>query len=304
MPRVCVVYGCIVGSRSYTGRAYTMFRLPKINTAPRMRQCWLDKINREDFVPTSESRVCAKHFEERFFKTETDRYGRVRKTQQLTKFAIPTLYMRGPGDMRDEEDVSASVNNINHDHSYQVGGVSVVDSSLPDVNVIQSEVTIGEIEDTQNESPNIPLTSCSGCVDRSILVSRIEQLERQQIREKLEFEKVTRFLKEDQVQKLSLPSTSKMQWSDDTLMDSIHLYYKIGGRAYEYLRTKKKFPLPSISTLKKHLRLVKCKPGVLYDIVPYIKSNVASMEEHERYCIINMDEMTVKVIESQMSNIS
>ena len=83
MPTSCCVVGCTVRHGvKYEGTLYSLFRIPKINTA-RRRQ-WLIKIKRKDFKPTSASRVCGRHFES----------GHPMNNPSDVDY-VPTLHMRG-----------------------------------------------------------------------------------------------------------------------------------------------------------------------------------------------------------------
>ena len=297
---VCCIVGCQSGSKAYKGPPYTLFRFPK-PSAPRMRREWEERVNRVDFTVTSTSVVCSKHFEKRFFKPATDQRGRVRKGLHLTKFAVPSLFLRPGQEKCEEEDFSTSVKdrkNITHDHLYH----DEEKFPLPDINNIQNEVTLGESKSSSSDvvpTSSVPLTNCRKCIDQETeieaLKARIRTLERERLQDIVLWEKIKQVLNEDQLRKLTLPAKSTMHWSKETLMEAIHLYYKLGTTAYCFLRNKKKFPLPCIRTLCNHLREIECNPGVLDDFLLYMKKNVESMKEHERICCLCIDEMSLQV---------
>ncbi|KAG8174942.1 hypothetical protein JTE90_001714 [Oedothorax gibbosus] len=98
MPRKCAVPGC---KSNYKNSAYTnVFYFPKDEEAKRK---WIRAIHRDDFVPSTESVVCIKHFDERFIQRE-DKVRRddgtwlcVPKSKpKLTTDAIPTIFENQP----------------------------------------------------------------------------------------------------------------------------------------------------------------------------------------------------------------
>ncbi|KAG8175061.1 hypothetical protein JTE90_019203 [Oedothorax gibbosus] len=101
MPRKCAVPGC---KSNYKNSAYTnVFYFPKDEEAKRK---WIRAIHRDDFVPSTESVVCIKHFDERFIQRE-DKVRRddgtwlcVPKSKpKLTTDAIPTIFENQPSYM-------------------------------------------------------------------------------------------------------------------------------------------------------------------------------------------------------------
>ena len=90
----CCVYKCENGSSS--DNACQSFPLPP-ETSPNLRREWLDRINRKDFTPTENARVCKIHFADDAFIPESenkDSSGRPRKRPRLKPLAIPTLHMK------------------------------------------------------------------------------------------------------------------------------------------------------------------------------------------------------------------
>ena len=220
---------------------------------------------------------------------------------KLTKFAIPTLHL-SPGQTRDEEDLpprKEEREDLNHDHSYPK-------NSLPDVNNVQNEITLGGSESNdeiiRSDESNLPATCfChKKCVDQQSTIDalneRIRVLEKQRLEDIVFWDKIKRVLNEDQIRKMKLPETSTMHWSNQTIMDGIHIYYRVGNTAYNILRKKYHIPLPGISTLCRHLRDVKCDPGVLDDFIFYMKKVVEDMPPHQRICSLSIDEMTLKAM--------
>ena len=87
----CCVYKCDTGSSSHNpGQS---FPLPE---TPKLRNEWLDRINRENYIPTFSTRGCALHFSEDAFipqERNIDKFNRPRLKRKLKPLAVPTLNM-------------------------------------------------------------------------------------------------------------------------------------------------------------------------------------------------------------------
>ena len=312
---VCAVVGCQTGSKWYTGPSYTLYSFKKWANSPKLKQQWMEQLNRQDFKPTKSSVVCGKHFEEHQFLPIIKRSrGRKRQIRPLKPRAIPTLYLRPSqtceeGGSSSSSATTASATNdpkIAHDHSYS-GGDKSSEGSPPDTMIQNVEVTVGESisEQKQEESAktqNPPITSCRKCIDtvdisvHQAILDRIKVLEAEAERKDKIISAVQGIFNEDQIKKMLLPSTSTMHWDSTTIMESIYLYYKSGTTLYEFLRKTKKHPLPSPSTLQYHLRQVDCEPGILKDFIGFMKKPAKHLKEYQKYCILCVDEMALKVI--------
>ena len=60
----CVVIGCNTGSGRGEDEKWQTEKLPKCEE---LKQKWLNQINRKDYEPTSNTRICFKHFHEEDF---------------------------------------------------------------------------------------------------------------------------------------------------------------------------------------------------------------------------------------------
>ena len=99
MPNCCVV-GCGYDLAPKDG-TYESYRLPK---DPKISQKWLKLINRPNYVPSSSTAVCHRHFEEDAFLSHEQnitKKGKQRKRRNLKPTALPTLFM--PGNIRKTE---------------------------------------------------------------------------------------------------------------------------------------------------------------------------------------------------------
>ena len=303
----CCVFGCQVGSKSYKGTKYTLYGF---RTSPGLRKQWLEQVNRANFTPTKSTVICGRHFADDQFKPFVPRSrGRKRLTRELKPLAIPTLFLK-PSATCDEEIAQTSsapqqcttAPTTSGEHSYAGGNVSGVKQAPLDT-MIQNEVTISEsesdipIESAKPKSP--PITFCGDCIEQreihEALLDRIRVLEEENKALKLVQECLGKIFNPDQVTKMLSPSSSSMHWSTLTIMQSVYLYYKMGTTAYEYLRKARNHPLPSLTTLHRHLREVKCEPGILDSFLNMMKKPASEMKSYQKFCIACVDEMSVKV---------
>ena len=78
----CVVLGCHSGS----GREEKKYQLESFPKSEEFKQKWIEKINRKDFEPSFNSRICFKHFRRSDFlpcDDNKDKQGRQRKLKKL-----------------------------------------------------------------------------------------------------------------------------------------------------------------------------------------------------------------------------
>ena len=83
------------------------------------------------------------------------------------------------------------------------------------------------------------------------------------------------------------------KWSKDNIAEGL-LLRSFSRRAYNFLREKKKLPLPSESTLRNWVRHFNCGPGVQLDSSNILKSKIES--ENSSLCklgVLAFDEMEV-----------
>lgn len=304
---VCCVTGCQSGSGSYKGPKFTLY---KFRMSEALKKLWMDQIDREGFTPTKSSVVCSKHFAESAFETSMEgSRGRMRKVRQLRKFAIPTLFLRRPSEMSNEEiaspsvpQTSATTPTADGDHSYSsVGGDKNDGVHEPLDSMVQSEIVVSGSDGTHEEpaqKQNPPETTCRKCIDKDTtqedLLARIQQLEQEKSESNEIVEKLKTIFNEDMVRKMMKPSSSTMHFKSETILECILIYYRIGTTAYEMFR-KRGYPYPSLSTLKNHLRQVDCDVGILDDFFVFIRHRLETLEPHEKFSIICGDEMGIKV---------
>ena len=74
--------------------ANKLYSLPE---SPALRAAWLEKINRLNYVPTANTRVCEDHFDSNAFipdEENKDSKNRVRKKKTLKERAVPILFLK------------------------------------------------------------------------------------------------------------------------------------------------------------------------------------------------------------------
>ena len=100
----CVVVGCHSGS----GREEKKYQLESFPKSEELRQKWMEKINRKDFIPSHNAKVCLKHFRRKDFvppEENKDNHGRIRKRKRLKPTAIPSRHLKkDPFDSYDENE--------------------------------------------------------------------------------------------------------------------------------------------------------------------------------------------------------
>jgi hypothetical protein len=88
MPNSCVAFGCSNNNAKQSCRdaGISFHGFPHANKS--LMQNWLLNIKRQDFLPSSNSKICSEHFEEHCFV-----YDYFTKRRFLKKDAIPTKFI-------------------------------------------------------------------------------------------------------------------------------------------------------------------------------------------------------------------
>lgn len=85
---------------------------------------------------------------------------------------------------------------------------------------------------------------------------------------------------------------SVRHWPDEDVSAAFTLR-SMSPKFYEYLRTKKGFPLPCKSTLNERAKNFSCEPGLLSSVLSIMKTNSDTLSELERLAVISLDEMSI-----------
>ena len=195
---VCAVVGC--NSCSDKENSCRSFPLP---SGKKTRQEWLDRINRENYVPNKNTRVCIKHFAPEAFVDEADNVdsrGRKLNKVHLKPLAYPTLLMKPLGQVRkrrqlesweldhiyakyskfeDEkvETIQEAANVLKpvcNDHSY--GEKSSNFSSSDSENVV-AEVDINDTNTNENDDATLVVDSHQFEVDTMDVIEQVNNFE-------------------------------------------------------------------------------------------------------------------------------
>ncbi|XP_077259728.1 uncharacterized protein LOC143896053 [Temnothorax americanus] len=89
----------------------------------------------------------------------------------------------------------------------------------------------------------------------------------------------------------------KTRWCAEDIAAAINLR-SISPKAYRYLRTTMKIPLPSFSTLGKWAQKLNMEEGILKDVLLIMKQKAKTMKSFEKLAVISYDEV---YISDQMS---
>ena len=102
MPNNCCVYGCTVTSDKNPELSFFLFPKEK-----KSRQAWLKRIRREDFKPTTNTRVCSRHFLASDIRPVNPNTPVEFQKRKLFPGRVPSLNLRGKDeDERDEKRLS------------------------------------------------------------------------------------------------------------------------------------------------------------------------------------------------------
>lgn len=89
-----------------------------------------------------------------------------------------------------------------------------------------------------------------------------------------------------------LSGKSVSNYTDDDIAEALVLH-SYSSKAYEYLRTKKNFPLPCVSTLNRRVAKLDIKLGVLVPVLQLLRQKTEKMQDFERLCVLSFDETSV-----------
>lgn len=90
-----------------------------------------------------------------------------------------------------------------------------------------------------------------------------------------------------------LKESNRVKWNRGDICRALTLR-AVSRKCYCFLRNKLGFPLPSISTLKRWVsRSLRCRPGILQDVLFVMKAQGKRLNERERVCALSFDEMNI-----------
>ncbi|KAF0692122.1 Reverse transcriptase domain-containing protein, partial [Aphis craccivora] len=84
-----------------------------------------------------------------------------------------------------------------------------------------------------------------------------------------------------------------IRYTEDILVSSAITLRSISPKAYRYLRNKKQYPLPGLSTLRRWASTFKVEPGILEGVLTLMKANGTLLTSREKLTVICFDETYV-----------
>ena len=96
------------------------------------------------------------------------------------------------------------------------------------------------------------------------LERQLEELKKKNLKQSVQMEAVEKILLPDQIERLTLPETSNVPWSEEMLDKSIQAYASMHSTCYEYCRKNILCPrlMPTKRTLQRKLAKVPCGAGL------------------------------------------
>lgn len=92
---------------------------------------------------------------------------------------------------------------------------------------------------------------------------------------------------------LVLGEKQRVIWTKQELSSALTLRY-FSKRAYNYMGIDKRYFMPSISTIKRYVKQIDVKQGMLEDVIVLLGNVLKTKDAKDRECVISFDEMKVK----------
>lgn len=103
-------------------------------------------------------------------------------------------------------------------------------------------------------------------------------------------EGIKKVFSKDQMRALAKKKNNGCPWSAETIKKALRLHFACGSTGYNLLISQG-HPLPAERTLRERTQGVKFEPGVLHEVFEMMECKVAAFKEHERKCVLMIDEM-------------
>ena len=262
----CAVPGC--NNASGEGDKVSTFALPK---APVQKKEWIERLNREGVTP-EKSRVCEIHFaQECFVPPEENKgaRGKVLKRKALKPGAMPSLFLRPP----------------------KVEKFSELSDRA------KEERFNSKTDECQAANDSLKAANEKIAEQLAMLKERDDEIARLKLadgQKSVQLEGCKKVLNDDQIKKTTLPESSTMHWSDETIEMCIQALMRMHNTGYRFLLHELKYPGPSIPTLLKRLRKAVIEAGRGDVFFKLISKKTETMSDEEKVCCLNFDEMAVK----------
>jgi hypothetical protein len=262
----CAVPGCNNGGG--TGEKVSTFPLP---TAPAQRKEWIERLNREGVTP-DKSRVCEVHFAKESFVPEEenlDPRGKPLKRKALKPGSMPSLLLRPPKIQKFSELCErAKQERFN--------------SKEAEMEALMANLKIANEKIAEQQA------------ELSVKDTRIGDLEHENHEQSVKLEGAKKCLNDDQMTKLTLPESSTMHWSDETIEKCIQALLRMHNSGYRFLLHELGYPGCSIPTILRKLRKAVIEAGRGDVFLKLISKKTDTMSEQSKVCCLNFDEMAVK----------
>ena len=265
----CAVPGCNnAGGEKFGGKNVTTFPLPD---APVQRKEWIERLNREGVTP-EKSRVCEEHFAKECFvppEENKDARGKPLKRKALKPGSMPTLGLRPPKVQKFSElSDRAKENQFNSTEAEN----EALKASLKIANdkIAEQQAMLSEKE------------------------ARIGDLEHENREQSVKLEGAKKVFNDDQMTKLTLPESSTMHWSDETIEKCVQALMRMHNTGYRFLLNELGYPGCSIPTILRKLRKAVIEAGKGDVFLKFIAMKTDTMSEQSKVCCLNFDEMAVK----------
>lgn len=100
------------------------------------------------------------------------------------------------------------------------------------------------------------------------------------------------YFSETQINFMLSNNSRVAKWTDEDISSALTLKC-ISSKAYKHIRNVWKLPLPSVSTLDRWVRNVKCEPGLMRPVLRLMKIKSSSMPSEDKLCSLSFDEMSI-----------
>ena len=92
----------------------------------------------------------------------------------------------------------------------------------------------------------------------------------------------------------SIMTGKRVVWSKKDIVNGLMLYCQ-SKKSYLFIRKKKLFPIPSVTSLKKWVNKLQILPGILYDVLAILEKSISSSPDPlSKLGVLVFDEMDLK----------
>ena len=241
---------------------------------------WEQACKRKDMFNTKTARICSQHFDRDQFeqrKRSEILYGKIE--MRLKNTAVPTLLLHP----RQAPAPVVSDRSIRQKRREHAKATAEEKAAMDKNNNVEKAPAVTE-DSPEDKIRDLELQVAGQAKTISMLKLKLQSSQRQVRRLKEQKKKVCPSLsktKKVQIAKeILLKSSSwspqqvnfllqgktKASWASDDIVLGLTLR-AASRRTYQILRKKKLLPLPSLTTLREHVRHFKCNPGLQHDVL-------------------------------------